>query len=112
MADGVRIQPQPARLRADGIDSVANRLFVVRDVTRPLRPPHTVCTTCGVAHECKTYHLQLDAEGTVIVSTTVWDRLHRLYDHGGFEQVNVVRKPPTQRLVLPPALVMAAPTSM
>lgn len=114
MADGIRIQPQPARLRADGITSTAHRLFIVRDVSRPIRPsPHNpTCRMCGRVHECKTYHLQLDAEGTAIVSTTVWARLQAMPDHGGFEPVNVVAKPPTQGLVLPSAVVRVAPSQM
>ena len=103
MADGIRIQPQPARLRAEGITDVANRLFVIRDVTRPLAPPHSLCATCGVPHEFKTYHLNLDGDGTVIVSTTVWARMQKLYDCGGFEEVNVVGIPPAQTLLLPTA---------
>jgi hypothetical protein len=112
MADGVRIQPQPARLRAEGVGSAAHRLFVVRDVTRPLPPPWSACGTCGVAHGCKTYHLQLDGDGTVIVSTTIWANLQRLHDRGGFEQVNVVATPPAQGLVFPAAAVQIRPTPM
>lgn len=63
-------------------------------------------------HEVKTYHLQLDSQGTVIVSTTVWGRMQQLYDSGGFEPVNVVSKPPTQGLVLPPAAVSVRPAEM
>ena len=108
MADGVRIQPQAARLRAEGIGSAANRLFILRDWGRPLQG-QPMCPTCGLRHECKTYHFQLDAEGTIIVSTTIWDRMLRMPDHGGFEQVNVVTKPPAQGLVLPPATVHVTP---
>jgi hypothetical protein len=112
MADGIRIQPQPARLRAEGIGSVAGRLFVVRDLTRPLPPPRPTCSTCGIPHDCKTYHLQLDGQGTVIVSTTIWANMQRLYDHGGFEPVNVVAEPPAQGLTLPPAQLQIKPTPM
>jgi hypothetical protein len=114
MADGIRIQPQPARLRAEGIGSVAGRLFIVRDVTRPLPadPHRPACRLCGHPHTCKTYHLQLDADGTVIVSTTIWENMQRLYDHGGFEPVNVVAEPPAQGLIVPPARVRIAPAEM
>jgi hypothetical protein len=114
VADGIRIQPQPARLRAEGIVSVADRLFIVRDRSR-LLPPNLhrpVCRLCGHPHQCKTYHLQLDGEGTIIVSTTIWARMQRLHDHGGFEPVNVVAKPPTQGLILPPVTVHATPAQM
>lgn len=112
MANGVRIQPQSGRLQAEGITDVAGRMFVVRDVTRPLRPPYVFCQVCGVPHECKTYHLKLDGDGTVIVSETVWANLQRLYDCGGFEAVNVVSQPPSQGLILPTAHVRIVPASM
>jgi hypothetical protein len=114
VADGIRIQPQPARLRAEGIGSVAHRLFIVRDLARPFPPsPHRpVCSVCGRPHEYKTYHFQLDAEGTITVSTTVWTHLLRMPDHGGFEPVNVVAEPPTQGLVLPSARARIKPAEM
>jgi hypothetical protein len=114
MADGVRIQPQPARLAAEGIGSVANRLFIVRDQSRPMPPnPHRpACRLCGHPHQCKTYHLQLDGEGTIIVSTTIWAHMRKLFDHGGFEAVNVVSEPPTQGLILPSAVARVIPAKM
>lgn len=114
MADGIRIQPQRERLRAEGINDVAGRLFVIRDVTRPIlpHPANPVCRICGRPHECKTYHLQLDAEGTVMVSTIVWENMSKLFDHGGFEPVNVVAKPPDQNFVLPSATVNVIPAQM
>jgi hypothetical protein len=101
-------------LRAESITSVAHRLFIVRDLARPLRPdPHrSACRVCGRPHTCKTYHFKLDAEGTVIVSTTIWAHLARMPDHGGFELVNTVGAPPAQGLVLPPAAVRAVPAQM
>jgi hypothetical protein len=110
----VRIQPQPARLAAEGITSVAHRLFIVRDQSRPMPPnPHRpACRLCGHPHQCKTYHLMLDSDGTMIVSTTIWAHMQKLFDHGGFEPVNVVREPPTQGLVIPPAQVRIQPAEM
>lgn len=110
MADGVRIEPEPARLAAEGITDVAGRLFIVRDVTRPFTadPAHP-CGTCGCPHDCKTYHLQLAADGTVMVSTTVWDRLQRLWDNGGFRLVNHTPDPPTQQISIPTATVKLTP---
>lgn len=103
MADGIRIQPTRERLAEIG--DPAGRLIVVRDLSRPIAvtPTGPICHFCGYRHDCKTYHLQLDAEGAVIVSTTVWGRLQRLFDCGGFEPVNVVTKPPTQGFFLQPA---------
>jgi hypothetical protein len=108
MADGIRIQPQRARLAAEGITDVAGRLFVVRDISRPLTPGDP-CGTCGYPHDCKTYHLKLDAEGTIIVSTTVWANMRKLFDNGGFEEVNVVPRPPAQGIILPTAKVSITP---
>jgi hypothetical protein len=114
VADGVRIQPQPARLAAEGIGSVAHRLFIVRDLSRPVRPsPHNpTCRLCGRPHGYKTYHFQLDAEGTIVVSTTIWQHLLRMPDRGGFEAVNVVSEPPTQGLILPSAVARVIPAKM
>lgn len=105
MADGIRIQPQPARWRDYG--DMRDRLIIVRDTSRPLKPGglRPVCRVCGMPHECKTYHFQLDSDGTIMVSTTIWGRLQRMFDHGGFEQVNVVSAPPAQGIELPTANV-------
>ena len=114
MADGIRIQPQKDRLRAEGINDVAGRLFIIRDTARPI-PPHPdnpVCRLCGRPHEFKTYHLQLDAEGAVMVSTTIWENMLKLFDHGGFEEVNVVAEPPDQHIVLPTAVISVAPAEL
>jgi hypothetical protein len=110
MADGIRIQPQRARLAAEGVASVANRMFVIRDRGRPL-PPVTVCRHCGYPHDCKAYHFQLDGEGTIIVSTKIWENLLKMPDHGGFERVNVVAKPPTQGILLPTAHIKVTPAT-
>jgi hypothetical protein len=102
VADGIRIQPALDRRQTYG--DFANRLVILRDVSRPI-PPHPAnpaCRHCGRPHECKTYHFQLDAEGTIIVSTTIWQRLLAMPDRGGFELVNVVANPPTQRISLQP----------
>jgi hypothetical protein len=113
VADGIRIQPQKARLRAEGVNDVAGRMFLIRDVSRPIpvHPYSPVCRICHIQHECKTYHLQLDADGTVMVSTTIWENMLKLFDHGGFEQVNVVAEPPDQTMELPTAVVAVTPAS-
>lgn len=100
MAEGIRIRHKTLK----GV------MLVIRDKERPFQKPHNnssfkfpICSTCGYPHECKTYHLQLDSEGTIIVSTTVYDNLSKLIDKGGFDIVNMVAKPPTQHLVVPRA---------
>ena len=106
MGDGIRIQPQPARIRELGLTDMAGRMIIVRDVGRPLAP-HSIqrqenCKFCGTPHECKTYHFQLDGDGTIMVSTTIWQKLLGMYDHGGFEKLNVVAAPPDQHMSLEP----------
>ena len=100
MADGIRIRPQPNRVVP------LDAMIVLRDIARPLPAPRDgrrledvqpKCSHCGVQHFHKTYHLQLRA-GTVIVSTTIWDELLKMPDHGGFEYVNHVSDPPTQHI--------------
>ena len=114
MADGIRIRPQPARLKAENIGSAAHRLFILRDHSRPLTPGpgRSVCETCGQPHEFKTYHFKLDAEGTIIVSTGVWERMLSMPDHGGFEQVNVVAEPPAQGIKLEPVVLNLKPSKL
>lgn len=93
-AEGIRIRHKTLK----GI------LLVVRDQSRPLLttegeplPPNfplDPCSTCGVPHFVKTYHLQLDGEGTIIVSRKVYEKLQGLADHAGFDFANVVDNPP------------------
>jgi hypothetical protein len=103
VADGIRIQPQPERVR--DLD-MRDRMIIVRDLARPLKPNSVQrqesCKTCGIPHTCKTYHFQLDGDGTIMVSTTIWDRLQAMFDHGGFEKVNVVADPPDVHISLEP----------
>ena len=106
MADGIRIRPQPGRLPPE---SAYGRLIVLRDTARPFDPPYVVCATCGVPHDCKTYHFQLDGDGTIIVSTTIWDNLSRMFDFGGFEVANVVAEPPAQGITVPTQKVAVRP---
>jgi len=98
MAEGIRIRHK----------SLKSVMLVVRDVSRPILKPHSsyrfpVCGICGYPHEHKTYHLQLDSEGTLIVSQKVYDRIMALGDQAGFEKVNMVKDPPTQVLLIPKA---------
>lgn len=75
-----------------------NERFVATDNRRPYRVPYA-CLECGTTHECKTYHLELDDEGTVIVSKEIADRLLTL-NGGEFEFANVVENPPAQTLTM------------
>lgn len=124
---GVRIRLTESARRQAGLTQLApaqtGLLWIVRDVTRP-RIPYE-CGYCTkreqalkgwkaqpVFHDAKTYHLELDADLTRTVSETVWDRLRRLYDNGGFELANEVAKPPDQKLILPTVKVSLTPSEL
>ncbi len=61
-----------------------------------------LCGPCGKTHLTKTYHLYLDAEGTVIVSQEIFDSLKQV-GLGGMHLANEVLKPPHQTVGGPPA---------
>ena len=97
---GVRIRPRKDRRSPD------NAIIVLVDKSRPIPKPKDgrrledvkpMCPTCGIQHLFKTYHLQLQ-DGSVIVSETIWAKFLAMVDDGGFEFMNYVEKPPTQRL--------------
>ncbi len=106
MADGVRI-------RFVGAEVPDNALIIVRDITRPFTPaPDQICRLCHRPHDCKTYHIQLNGDGTALVSTTIWKHLSLLYDDGGFELVNTVKEPPAQKIAMPTAVAKVKPSEM
>lgn len=98
---GIRIRPKPDRNVPD------NSMVAVTDKSQPLQLVNKYgqkledvkdpCKVCGVLHTHKVYHFQLEA-GSVIISPGVWERLQRLVNDGGFEMMNTVVDPPTQRL--------------
>jgi hypothetical protein len=51
-----------------------------------------LCSTCGRAHELKTYHLDLDGVGDVVVSESVYERLREV-DFAGMKVLGEVRDP-------------------
>jgi hypothetical protein len=71
-------------------------LYLVEHPTRKYRVPLT-CSTCGSVHIRKTYHLHLDAEGCVIVSPVVFERL-RECGLPSLEILNEVENPPPMTL--------------
>lgn len=81
-------------------------LVLVPDLSRSLRRPYQ-CPTCNTVHTCKTYHLNLDSDGTVIVSPEIWERLKGIQDHD-FSLENEVPNPPPQVVGLDrdPALII------
>lgn len=75
-------------------------MMILRDLARPLSKSNLrpVCDVCTVVHTFKTYHLLLDDEGCILVSTGVWDHIEKMFDKGGFEIANIIHNPPTQIL--------------
>ena len=79
-------------------------LLAVRDLSSRIDAPYPGCGRCLIpspGHEgYKTRHFDLDSEGATIVSTTIFDRLHSLEDHGGFDlsSATTVASPPAQGL--------------
>lgn len=70
--------------------------------TDPVKHPRdAICHPCGKWHPCKVLHLQLDADGAVIVSREIWADLQRTANAGGFRLANVVAKPPSQTIAPP-----------
>jgi hypothetical protein len=57
--------------------TLRNERLVLVDAERPYPVPY-LCSACGLAHTHKTYHLDLDAEGGVVVSNEVAQVLERL----------------------------------
>lgn len=57
--------------------SLRNERLVLIDAERAYGVPY-LCRECGLAHTHKTYHLDLDAEGGVVVSNEVAKALERL----------------------------------
>ena len=129
MADGIRIGLTDQARRMAGLGQLSEfgrtgLLWIVRDITRMHADPYE-CGYCTrrakihdgyralpVFHDCKTYHFELDGDLTTMVSTTIWNRLQYLCDCGGFELVNTVAKPPTQRLEVPTAVARVRPSEM
>lgn len=74
----------------------ANCTVTVPIPHRPYPVPF-LCPTCNKTHEVKTYHLTVDDHGTVIVSTTILERLREV-GLAGFTVENEVKNPPPIRL--------------
>lgn len=74
-------------------------MLVVNDRARPLSNGgrgRELCKVCKVMHTHKTYHLKLDDEGCVLVSTGIYDNIARMYDKAGFDIADVIHDPPSQ----------------
>lgn len=74
-----------------------NQMLPVPLLHKPFPAPHQ-CFACHTHHPCKVLHLNLDAEGVVIVSPEIWADLQRTAKCGGFTVQNQVIKPPAQTI--------------
>jgi hypothetical protein len=77
---------------------VTNRILTIVDRSRPYTVP-LACDVCGVTHLWKTYHIELDDEGSAIVSPEAWAMIERIPAHG-FSFTNEVRHPPAKTIGL------------
>ena len=79
-------------------------MLIVRDRSRPLsnagKGLRPVCDVCTVEHIYKTYHLQLDSEGCILVSQGIYDNLVRMVDKAGFDIADVIHDPPAQSITV------------
>lgn len=90
MAAGVRLRHANAR----------NVRYTVVDSDRPYPVPY-VCSEprlggCGSTHTFKTYHLNLDDQGTVIVNAVLFARIKPRLIADGFTVAGEVANPPPQ----------------
>lgn len=85
---GVRIQHPTAK----------NGLFLVKHIRAYPHPLY--CERCQEFHVRKTYHLELDADGCVIVSPVVLERLKEI-GLAGFRILNEVKNPPAITIGIP-----------
>jgi hypothetical protein len=68
-------------------------MLKVPDPLRPFEQP-LWCARCQERHLGKTYHLDLDDQGAVIVSFGVLDRLRPLLASHDLQMSNMVAEPP------------------
>ena len=79
---------------------VTNRILTIVDPVQPYTLPYA-CPTCHLTHVFKTYHVELDDEGSAIVSLEVWSHIQRIPAHG-LQLMNEVVKPPPNVLSFDP----------
>lgn len=61
-------------------------------------PEPWFCPRCQLYHEFKTYHLEIDSVGDVVVEETVIFAKLEAIGFAGFAAMGVVAKPETQRI--------------
>lgn len=75
-------------------ETLRGQTLVLVHPTKRYRVPY-LCPRCNEVHERKTVHLDLDGEGTVIVSPGVFEELREM-GLPGLRVMNEVRRPPAQ----------------
>jgi len=107
--EGIRIRHKT--LKAPGNDPYMI-IAIVAKYEKRIDPPYPACSICSlpgwrknpalvVNHEgYKTRHIKIDQEGYAIVSRGVLEGLSGLLDHGGFDIINVISNPPTQKITM------------
>jgi hypothetical protein len=79
-----------------GHESLKNVTYVIFHPVQKYKVPY-LCGKCQATHTYKSYHLDLDDQGTVIVSHGVFDALREV-GLPGLQVLNEVQKPPPQHL--------------
>lgn len=86
MPEGIRIRHHTRR----------NQMLPVPLVYEPWPWNRRTCDLCHTIHPCKVLHLDLDAEGAVMVTAPLWRKIQKVPQSGGFQLANPVLHPPKQ----------------
>lgn len=106
------LPPQSVRIRPTVQRMAGAHVLCVTDHRRPLPAPtdgtplalvQPVCHVCGNQHLAKTYQLQIEADGSVVVSREVWANLQNVGDGTLFTLVEDVPEPLPQIIHPQPA---------
>ena len=82
-----------------GHSGLRNTTLVLFHPVKKYKNGPYLCPKCGTSHVYKSYHLDLDDQGTVIVSVGVFNALREL-GLPGLTILNEVAKPPPQHLAV------------
>lgn len=97
-----KARPRPKPVKPTGVrlfhEDLRNCTIVVVHPKREYRVPFE-CPTCNQTHRWKAYHLNLDDQGSVIVSEAVYKRL-REAGMPGLSVANKASDPPPQTLYM------------
>lgn len=93
-----------------GHETLRNGTLVLFHPVKKYKNGPYLCPKCNLAHVNKSYHLDLDDQGTVIVSIGVFNALREL-GLPGLTVLNEVAHPPTQNLSVGGAAIAIAPAT-